>query len=864
MCAHAKTTWSFHFFGKTIVGVSMFLSFVFLPANFSSALVSVPSVEDRLSNQFCLDEEGVTKGIIDLVLLMDNSTSLGQAKTPTDPNETRFRAIVSLFEAVGGAIEGTDTKVNFGLIKFAARAEEVRGLELGKEIITLKTSKNLAQKVRDSLPIDKQENGTNYINALDKALEVVENKSDKKNCRILIWFTDGMFSSGASEEDSKRLLGKLSGLACDKGGFVDKVRELDIFPFVLLLQPSSSSTDEAVRKSYELMEQITGSTMPSLFGLVRPSIECGEKETKIGEIFGVNEVSKLTPYFEDLGFRVGGGKLFDLCPMAIAGLTEYTSQPLPASHFLRWISIVSLKGEPLPSYSDIFSVTSDREQPISDAFDVSKKSSTSFTLSPNDGAQLTMSWKLRIKGDIDGFCIRGAFIEPLTVKLSRNGSADAVATQIDGDEVRLTDKELTEISYQVKKKPSTITNVFVEGQKGEADISASLDVDPSKKLAPNGLVININRSFVGSVDIDCRGAARFVVPKTSESGSGDMPKPAIVHSDVCVLDASGVNNKITISSAELVTKLSETEDCKNLVPALVVDGKTFATHSIDLGGNALHQVSLQLKVDGKESRCNFNSDSAVSISWNSAEGQTQSVPLPVSINLDLSVPPIWWIPYLITLIAVVLAAVFSLLLLRLVSMVLAVMPDEGKFYGFEFDALIGIGVVGEISVTISGSDSAKFEPQIAGLRPPKRKGRDSIAVHTVVLERRLPGILNPFREPKAIVPKQDGVVYRQSTPNGGLAIPFSKAMVIRPSIEKSANLEQIAATITLFMPKGGEYSGVQGIKNQIATQQFKEAAREFMDIHRGSMKKADPGMSGTSGGEIQRKAPPPPPVRPRP
>ena len=57
---------------------------------------------------------------IDLLLMMDNSTSLNNSKKskPTDPSNVRFSAVEGLFESIAAAVNDSSTTVNFALVKF--------------------------------------------------------------------------------------------------------------------------------------------------------------------------------------------------------------------------------------------------------------------------------------------------------------------------------------------------------------------------------------------------------------------------------------------------------------------------------------------------------------------------------------------------------------------------------------------------------------------------------------------------------------------------------------------------------------------------------------------------------------------------
>jgi len=267
--------------------------------------------------------------------------------------------------------------------------------------------------------------------------------------------------------------------------------------------------------------------------------------------------------------------------------------------------------------------------------------------------------------------------------------------------------------------------------------------------------------------------------------------------------------------------------------------------------------------------------SEIAMSYAGLDGAIKVRAVAVVLDIERKVRPDIFFAIFVSLAAVAIAALLSLLLLKVLNRVMISLPADNKLYGYEIVVDIGLRGDGQVVALYQGVDISKLAPQVQDLRPPKGS-KDQLLVHTMNLRRQVPGLFKPFTEPRAEVVREEDVVYRQRTSQGGLAVPFKQAMMIRPSREKSKDPELISAVVTLLVPRSGNGAGIVGVTRLLESQSFKEAVREFLDLRKSSSAEKDSASSGAStvsaaglpdggpsSGAPKAAVPPPPrPARP--
>jgi hypothetical protein len=812
--------------------------------------VGTTTSEAETQLRICLDKNKQTKSTVDLMLLLDNSTSLNLStiSPPTDPNETRFEAVEGMLTAIGRAIKGSSARVNFGLVTFSAQAQ-VR-IPLGEVTIAEGTAVQVAERVRREAPSSSQANGTNFIKALDAALEVFAEKSPSTHCRVLVWFTDGMFAHGGGAEDTKRELDKLPGLTCGEGGFAQRVRELGINPFVILLKPSDSASADIKSRSYELMQQVTGdANLPDGFDVTNPTPQCGSLLPAVGEVYDADNADDLAPYFVDIGRAAAGGQSVDDCPIPARGSSGYQSTGLPAARFLGWISLVVFDGDSLPDVKSLRVSDGTSSGAIADYFAIEQNPSD-YLLTPRSNSPLEKGWKFTSATALAGACLRAKLVEPVSVTASKQGGARATVEPADEYSRFLSSSDLGEIRYFNNGSSIDLEGLFSTEIRPE-DITAFLDVDPSKRIAPDGLKVFVTGFSTEPQVGDCVQNG-LQIPSGNVAKSGEFERGRDQHeflSSMCTVDLRFSKKTVNVDAAQLLAYVGEkatiagSEGCLPLTTRLTIDGVAQSSLAATLSGNREYSVGLQLLVGNTSFNC--ATQARLSLTYQGLDGDTQSRDVPVRIELERKTPPCLWCAVAISIAAVILAALLSLLLLQVLNRVMTSLPDDTKLYGYELPIEVGISKTGQVVALHDGADVTQLSPEVKDLRPPKGS-KDELSVHTMKLGRRVPGLFQPFREPRAEVVNETDVVYRQKTGSGGLAVPFRQALILRPSKDKAKDPERLAAVLTLLVPRSGSNGGVTGVSRLLEGEGFQEAMREFIDLRKASSAESEKPVAGES------------------
>lgn len=813
---------------------------------------------------------------VDILILLDNSKSLSSEKTGSDKERKRFDALRTLFESVSKGLKNPDgsgsrVTVDVSLMAFAEKAIEIK---LKNQIFDPVA---LANEISDVLPDKGQGSGTNFISALDEAAKFMESRQPA-SCKFLIWFTDGAFSFPASSKNTpqenidldKKKLEELKDGICNEKSWAKRLRNSGVNTYVVLLGDLDAIRKlepEALDPSLALMTQITGDQSTKEFGDI--AFCPGEKPTVVGEIFSVasNDITKLTPVFQRIGLAVGGSQ--DIyCPTP--EVIGFKTAGLPDLKFFKLISIISLEGEILPLLSQIDVLTPEgRSQVSSDFFEAIETNSASLLdLKPIMGRPLGTGWKFALDTK-KGFCIVAKFIDPPKVKITKSGDNPTVVKSSDGI---LTSEETTRVSYQLDKKPISpdeimsrfdqISVSFLKGLTGQLMIEA----DPTNPVFSNPLTVipEVDKPLPG---IQCLEPFVFMV---NAQTSGDTPKDRNFLTSSCTVMTKDLpaSSKLEINIDFLVSELKSRPGCDVIKASLIVDGQTRGG-KYDVPVNVVQAVALNFEVGEKDTLCNLQNFAGVQFVY--GDGNEFQETASVTVDFKFELPPDLWRVRIVTAAIVLLAILLSLMLLRYITSLLAVMPDKGKIYSYESLIEISMSSFGQVIVLINGEESSKFQPSGADLKLPKNKStKSSMELQEIKLERKLGNFFRPFADPKAKVMNTDQVSYWQQASGGGLSIPFRKAIIVSKPKDNGLNTTKLTAQLTLIVSNTGADGGIEGVRTLIQSQQLKDVCKDYRDryLSADEEKPVQPGPSPDNpkggGGSAPSTTKPPPPRRPEP
>lgn len=803
--------------------------------------------------EICRDDNNKVQKSVDLILLLDNSTSLNLAKAPTDEDRLRFAAIQQMLEAVGGAVSGVQStlEVRFGVITFSADATELISLAENR-LVTRNTATVIAREIESRLPNESQSTGTNYLNALEKAFDVFAASSSSDRCRVLVWLTDGEFAHGDSQLRTDEVLKTLNDRMCDEeSGFAARARDSKtrIWPFVVLLTPPSpNSIDERrakiIRDSHDLMRRMTGA--PYVAENEPETADCAGRAStsRIGSIYGATEVKKLGPVFEELGALIAGGQVIDACPISSAAdssqIPEYQSIELPAPRFLSWISMVSLGLTQLPAATQISVITPElKEESLLEHLGYRPVSETSLYLDAIQRSRLDSGWKLKVVGvDLEGYCLRAKVIEDVTLMVERKGGEISSLSWSEGAE-NLTDADLDNVEFLVDGKIVDRSELAQLSEQKAQLLTARLDVDPSGELLVEGLQIKVS-GFSVVPGFDLQTCSSFRVPQPGVSGRGDTPSPREFVSSTCRVDLRKVNLKIVVDTLLAQASLQSIAGCENTTLVPVVDG----VERSDFAGDRVFDVGVILKFTTNSLQCSTKLLSSDNESLGDAEilvdfqwavpsaGGFETKQIGVIVDLDVTPPPPPWLVWLITLGSVLLAIILSFGLLWLMNLLLIRLPKPTKF------------LVARLPLTISNRDPLKPEykfddmqvgelalsvSDFEGIRGDQTRWT---AGDGFALQRKLSNpLIRPLDEPRALFngPSARGAVvaYGPLFSESGLKLPFQRALILVLG-QPDSPTAPLKGHVFAVVPNDPRDGGLEGAKRLFNSSQMLPLIRALL------------------------------------
>jgi hypothetical protein len=836
------------------------------PQNASENIDICPGVDEARINQ------------VDILILLDNSLSLSTGPT-TDKNGQRFDALETMFESIWGGIQNegeaaTRVDVNVSLMAFAQTTRfgfsdgQTGIVDLEKDI---SDPSGLADEIKSKLPNDVQQGGTNFINALNDARDFLDSKP-ATNCKFLIWFTDGVFDyddaqlkDGKTESD---YLNSLSKDTCDESGWPQELRDSHVNTYVVLLGDPAElkKKKENFQETLDLMAQITGDrTIPSELGEVQ---RCpGDVPSVVGEIFSVDkdEIGKLKPVFQRIGVAITGPGGDIYCPTP--NIPSLITPALPDSKFIKSISLISLDLQPLPKLIDIQVLTSEGEtKQISDFFtekDVS--STTKTTFSPLANSVLLKGWKISLLANFQGYCLMATYVDPPTVRITKLGDNPARPVQTGN---LLTEEELGQVVFRYKGDAEGETKVVtpdeIMAQEITAEYKNRLTAELEIEAVPSSPIFGSKFPINVEIDKPMPDFGACLSPWVFESDrnpkTGDTPSNRSFKTPECSVSTLGLaeGNELGISIAPLVSELKNLKGCEVIEPLLLIDGESVGTtYTLPIERNA--QVGLIFKVGSKSTDCALTAFSGMEFTYGNPS-TTESALITSAFTFEEPPNP-WWVRF-VTAGLVLVAMLLSLLLLRLISSALAVMPDRSKIYSYEALIEIGLSQFGQVSATVNGEDVSSYKPSASELKPPlASSSKSTLVLQKIKLDRTLGNFFRPFSEATAEVQNSSEASYWQKSGSGGLAVPFRKAVIISKPEGGVSSQGSIVARVTILVPTSGSEGGIVGVAKLLQSTKLKEACKEYRDqvISSVGVEGGADQVAKVIPGGVKRPGPPPPP-----
>ena len=773
---------------------------------------------------------------IDLVVLIDDSRSLSSTKNdrvPSDPDGNRFDALETMFESINAGLENRVPVIP----KFFAFGTSVKELNPKSG---LGNPSALEADIRELLPIRNQEPGTNFQKALDRATDYLTSRSPS-NCKFLVWFTDGVFDLGSNDkEKEEEALVSLKNKTCSSNGWAVALRKAGVNTYVVLLgeieKLKKDDTDKTFDDSLNLMVELTGDPTPPQ-GV--QSERCGELShayDQVGAIYSATDLDQLTAVFEQIGKFISQSKIV-VCPTT--SKDQVQTGKMPDLKFIDSFSLISIEGSPLPREDQIDVVVGNQELAVTEYFEITLKSKSHLQFVPVAGRKLNAGWMLQIEKtateSLSGLCITAAFQNSPTVQITQlaNGEPEVKEVVTDVSQRLLSDEDLSSVVFAFEGAPISASEVMQKNVSGQLD---------SAKLALLSAGLNINGDlndpvfstlfpiFV-EVKLPRPDFSECLKPFTTSRApvSGDTPNDRDFLTNSCKVSTSGLSegNELQISIEKLIADLKLNEGCKDIESSLRIGEKKVSGEVATVSAGVETNLQLNFKVGEKVTECNFLQYDGIQFIETSTG---QSVFGKIAIEFSFrEPPPLHWVRFW-TVVLVLLAAVMSLLLLRLISAALAVMPKRQVIYSYDKEIEIGRNAFGQVLVQINGVEIDRYQPSVDDLSKPHSSSSNSqLVLNKVKIERKLGRLFKPLSEPWAVLPKSQVASYWQQSANGGLAIPFRRAVIVSKLEIDRVGEDRIKAQLTIIVPSNGNGSGISGVASLMHGQKIKDVCKEFSD-----------------------------------
>jgi len=755
----------------------------------------------------CRDKDGNLKnGDLDVLTIFDDSRSLSGSENGggSDVDGKRFDAVEEFLTSFA-ATKSNRTK-NFGLIKFGATAQVI--VPLGE--ITEENFEGKISDIRRKIPNknSSQEKQTNYVLALKKATEEFDQRP-KQNCKILIWFTDGVFDRQNSTKEIADIEDArfLENEVCKSTGLANQIQEKDINTFVVFLKGNDDSAFKKRRSSsQDAMQVVTGDKEPNFSDKSSPreirSSKCSlEDKRHLGEVLSANDASELIGFLVDLVLVAEGGKSIveGDCPIDIG---DASSVKLPDGHFIEWLSITTWNKSPKIDATNLKVIIGQSSIEFTDIFEVDKSSgagdrSQRFIIKASEQDRLVSGWSLK-SVESKGTCIR-VKLRDLKFKIKKSEPQFLPVTPKDlpeplfKDRLTLLDSDGKNVSVEEALSLQQVTGLL------EAD---SVDLFVDKDAGADGK-LKVQITIDGRFEVQPAGCS-LTISVDNKKMAGEK-----INSSSCqVVPSSGFITSFDATAA--LEKL--TSSCRQMVGGwnLLKDGVRVDSLGEFADGEKLSSLTIQSAEEAprKAVKCEVN-DASIVFSG-AANGDPVQIPVSASLNILKPASRLW---PLLALLLVLLFTLLSLLALRFLNMLIVKAPKKDDFFSYVTNAQL---VPGELDRAAIQWPTSSREFEIDANKLQVTKGDDSrnyLAAGGYRFELRRPRLLHPFEHARLqLVDSRSAVFWRSNAKRDGFPLSFTSGVgVVALSLNLPTTESVTEVDVVVLVPKRGADAGLEGV-----------------------------------------------------
>jgi len=836
---------------RLVAALILSLSGLF-PATLSGATnIETGTSAAEATLKVCVDQrtQKPLDGDIELMLVMDNSKSL----QTNDSEGKRFNQVRTMLKSVHDRISKSKKPrdIRFSFITFANRATVQVPLSTAR-VLTSENIDAIAKQVEVAAP-GNQEN-TDYVAAIEAAIAQMRG-APARNCRVIVWFTDGNYWPSTGAAGNSVSGGTLRERVCAPGGFSDQLRQLNVNIFPLYIEPRGEPSKDDPTASRDVMAHLTGDQDAFDEEPYRAGDPCGALPSHVGEVLAAADVNQLGQFFKDLVNIFEGGVAI-ACPTK-NGTVE--SKLLPAGRYISEISIVKydISGRELTPRDLV------ARQPSGETASLDKffQGSDGRYAATDAARELPQGW--RIEGSGAEHCLRAFKREGLAVQVARTGAnvaeltpVGASASWLEGEDL-VSDENDTAIPV-VRLGPKASCSPEIAGFATDpTSLSGAFDqlsgkargvicVDPTgSEVFSDGVALDVSRK--GEPLIACDG---ITLRRTGadEFISSDRKEK----STECVVDFRGSG----------ATFVGLTSNFVNLLTAQESNLCNFdSAKSVVAANNRNGEVRISVTAviaKNRETKCGLPNKS-VNFRFADANGTSKIGTIPFSIELNLQPEPDRPAALIATILTVLMLLAAALAVLRRMTIQAAALLAPAKMCSVRFGVQAARRPDGRVTISVENRMLRDVQIDMERVNRAVLDGSESKLVvrdltDELVIKREVPPLRLMLREPWAWV--DDTRVYvvhpkgRRAPTNRNLVAPFREAVIaLDDGRVKGADNER-AISVWVIKQKGSPEG------DQISIEELlRENCQAIIDELLEELESKDGGESGAATG-LPTKTPP--------
>jgi hypothetical protein len=497
------------------------------------------------------------------------------------------------------------------------------------------------------------------------------------------------------------------------------------------------------------------------------------------------------------------------------------SAELPDAHLIEWFSLTDFRSadrlEP-PNLDRLTVVTSDGESlPASTIMEEVSRTDRVLRVRPraDQRDRLGPGWQLRLT-EAAQTCLRVLPVN-LAFRISTSEPSITVVRPASLPQRLFADGQL-----EFLERGGSRRTIDLETALRTTGVSGRLVVQSGGLLADGGrLPASILVDGAPVIAPEC-AALQIPAPGTLTDGrAGRLGGPEAprdpLESSTCTITPATTGDGGTLAWGQTIAALNEREaSCRIGEWTVLVDGEVSDGSRLSLrpGGAAVVVQLRSLTEPENEPRdCTGVVMPALTLEWQSTES---AIPVELSVNWARRSSPV--IAAAIASPAVLLVALLSLLLLRLINDRWMRPPDANGLWGYEARGMLTLDRRGRPRIEW-GQGASGFKVDQDSIGPVTGIGREELRLEGTRLLRRMPGWLRPLDEPVLAVADDTAIVAAHppaSRGRGTLPLGFREAVVLAAASPRAPTADDpLPVRMIVLVPRSGDIAVSEAVETLV-------------------------------------------------